>query len=244
MCNICYNLVYFIYFGKKLYKMFEQLVKIPIFRGVESGKLESLLASIPHQVKRYSKNDMIAYADDEVTSLLFVLEGSVKGEMVDFSGKTIKIEDIESPRPLAPAFLFGKNNRYPVNIVANNDVVILSLPKQSLIRLLQQNELVLSNFLDNISNRAQFLSNKIKFLSFQSIKGKIAHFILKEMQKTGLSHVHLPVTQSDLAELFGVTRPSVGRAIKEMDRDGLILSRGSYIEILNRDGLSALLKQV
>ena len=224
--------------------MFEQLVKIPIFRGIESGKLESLLTSMPHQVKRYSKNDMIAYADDEVTSLLFVLEGSVKGEMVDFSGKTIKIEDIDSPRPLAPAFLFGKNNRYPVNIVANNDVVILSLPRQSLIRLLQQNELVLNNFLDNISNRAQFLSNKIKFLSFQSIKGKIAHYILKEMQKTGLSHVHLPVTQSDLAELFGVTRPSVGRAIKEMDRDGLISSKGSNIEILDRDGLSALLKQV
>jgi CRP-like cAMP-binding protein len=234
----------FYLFWEKLFKMFEQLVKIPIFKGVESGKLESLLSSIPHQVKRYSRNEMIAYADDEVSSLLFVLEGSVKGEMVDFSGKTIKIEDIESPRPLAPAFLFGKNNRYPVNIVANNDVVILSLPKQSLIRLLQQNELVLSNFLDNISNRAQFLSNKIKFLSFQTIKGKIAHFILKEMQKTGLSHVHLPVTQSDLAELFGVARPSVGRAIKEMDRDGLISSKGSDIEILSRDRLSALLKQV
>ena len=206
-------------------------------------KLEKIITLLqPHQVKKYRKNDIIAYADDELISLLFVLEGSVKGEMVDFSGKTIKIEDIESPRPLAPAFLFGSNNKYPVNIVANNDVVILSIPRQSLIRLLQQNELVLSNFLDNISNRAQFLSNKIKFLSFQSIKGKIAHFILNEMQKTGSSDVHLPVTQSDLAELFGVARPSVGRAIKEMDREGLIRSKASNIKILNRDGLSALLK--
>jgi len=222
--------------------MQEQLVKTPIFKGMDPGKLDSLLASLPHQIKRYSKNDIIAYADDEVISLLFVIEGSVKGEMVDFSGKTIKIEDIESPRPLAPAFLFGRNNRYPVNIVANNDAVILSIPKQSLIRLLQQDELVLSNFLDNISNRAQFLSNKIKFLSFQSIKGKIAHFILQQMHQTGLTQIDLPVTQTDLAELFGVARPSVGRAIKEMDRDGLIQSKGSHIRILDRDGLSALLK--
>ncbi len=222
--------------------MVDQLLKTPIFKGLSSGKLELLLASIPHQVKKYRKNDIIACADDEVISLLFVLEGAVKGEMVDFSGKTIKIEDIESPRPLAPAFLFGSNNKYPVNIVANNDVVILSIPRQSLIRLLQQNELVLRNFLDNISNRAQFLSTKIKFLSFQSIKGKIAHYILKEMQKTGSSDIHLPVTQSDLAELFGVARPSVSRAIKEMDREGLIRSKGSNIQILDRDGLSALLK--
>jgi hypothetical protein len=32
----------------------------------------------------------------------------VKGEMTDYNGKTIKIEDIEAPRPLAVAFLFGK----------------------------------------------------------------------------------------------------------------------------------------
>jgi CRP-like cAMP-binding protein len=222
--------------------MIEKLVTTPVFKGLDPGDLDALLSTIPHQVKRYRKDDIIAYADEEVISISFVLEGSVKGEMVDFSGKTIKIEDIESPRPLAPAFLFGKHNKYPVNIVANGDVMILSVPKQSLIRLLQKNEKVLRNVLDIISNRAQFLSNKIKFLSFQSIKGKIAHFILKEMQKTGKTHIRLPLTQSDLAELFGVARPSVGRAIKEMDRNGLIRSKGNNIEILDRDGLSALLR--
>ncbi len=115
---------------------------------------------------------MIAQSDDEITSQMVVLKGSVKGEMVDFTGKTIKIEDIASPRPLAPAFLFGNRNVFPVNIVANEEVDLLVIPKSSFIQLLQMNENILENFLSIISNRAQFLSNKIKFLSFQTIKGK------------------------------------------------------------------------
>ena len=54
-------------------------------------------------------------AGDPVANLLIVLSGSVRGEMIDYSGKTVKIEDIEAPKPLAAAFLFGKENRFPGN---------------------------------------------------------------------------------------------------------------------------------
>ena len=88
---------------------------------------------------------------------------------IDFSGKTIKVEDIEAPYPIAPAFLFGKNNKFPVNITANNDVELLLLPKDTVINILQTNVIFLNNFLNSISSRAQFLENKIKFLSFKTI---------------------------------------------------------------------------
>ena len=90
----------------------------------------------------------VLIVDDEVKNILILLCGSVKGEMVDFSGKTIKIEDIESPRPLAPAFLFGENNRYPVDIIANEKVEVLVLPKESFLQLMQQNEIILKNYLN------------------------------------------------------------------------------------------------
>ncbi|MFC2086197.1 Crp/Fnr family transcriptional regulator [Bacteroidota bacterium] len=222
--------------------MYEKLAFCPLFRGLSVDQIKNLLDSTTHQVKKYKKENVIAFSNDEVISQLFILEGSVKGEMIDFSGKTIKIEDIEAPRPLAPAFLFGKNNRYPVNIVANNNATILSFPKESYIRLLQKNEKVLENYLNIISNRAQFLSNKIKFLSFRSIKGKIAQFILQIMNKTLNIEIVLPKSQSQLAEMFGVTRPSLGRAIREMDQDGIIKATGKQITILDKQKLLSLLK--
>ena len=52
----------------------------------------------------------------------------------------------------------------------------------------------------------------------------------------------LPHSQSQLSELFGVARPSIGRAIGEMNQEGLIRTEGRQVTLLDRARLSALLK--
>ena len=51
--------------------------------------------------------------------LVILTQGSVRGEMIDYSGRLIKVEDIAAPRALAPLFLFGEENRFPVEVTAN-----------------------------------------------------------------------------------------------------------------------------
>jgi CRP-like cAMP-binding protein len=228
-------------FGLKL-MMFEKLIFCPLFVGLDNETIIHLLNQVQHQILQYKKDQLIAYSGDEVESQMIVLKGSVKGEMVDFTGKTIKIEDIASPRPLAPAFLFGNQNSYPVNIVANTNVEMLAIPKSSFVQLMQMNATILENFLSLISNRAQFLSNKIRFLSFQTIKGKIAHYLLESLKNKETDVVILDKSQNELAESFGVARPSLGRALREMDHEGSIKAKGKQIQILNKAGLSSLLK--
>lgn len=215
--------------------------KCPLFLGLSFKQILGLLESTQYIIKRYNKNEIIVAEGDECRSLMVLLSGSVKGEMVDFSGKTIKIEDIEPPRPLAPAFLFGNKNRYPVFIVTNEDIEILVMLKDSVIQLMQDNKTFLINYLNLMSNRAQFLSQKLKFLSFHSIKGKLAHYILQISKKQG-HMVILDKSQNELAELFGVTRPSLGRAIRELHNDGIVSAEGKKIHILDQDQLSGFLK--
>ena len=193
--------------------MIEKLIFCPLFVGLDGETIINLLNQVQHQIINFKKEEIIAHSGDEVQNQMVVLKGSVKGEMVDFTGKTIKIEDIASPRPLAPAFLFGNQNSFPVNIVANMDVEMLVLPKSSFVQLMQMNGAILENFLGLISNRAQFLSNKIRFLSFQSIRGKIAHYLLEAMKNRVTDIVMLDKSQSELAEYFGVARPSLARAL-------------------------------
>jgi len=222
--------------------MFEKLIFCPLFVGLDAETIIGLLNTVQHQILYFKKNEMIAQSGDEITSQMVVLKGSVKGEMVDFTGKTIKIEDIASPRPLAPAFLFGNRNTFPVNIVANEEVKMLLIPKASFVHLMQMNESILENFLSLISNRAQFLSNKIRFLSFQTIKGKIAHYLLQAIKNKDTDVVLLDKSQNELAAYFGVARPSLSRAIREMDNEGYIEAKGKQIKILDKQKLSELLK--
>lgn len=219
----------------------EILCQSPVFRGIAPEELKNLLGQVHLQYKTYSKNELIVEGGEICDRLLIVQQGSVKAEMNDYSGKTIKIEDLSAPQPLASAFLFGDQNRFPVTVSANNDVEIVSIPKAEFVKLLQLNSLVLNNYLNTISTRAQFLSQKLRFLSFKTIRQKIAHFLL---EKAGdrLQTVELTQSQSQLAEMFGVTRPSLARTLGEMTQEGLIETDRRYIKILDKSKMNQLLK--
>lgn len=220
----------------------ELLTKCPLFKGIDYEEISQLLNQIQYQIKKYEKDNMIAQSGDECRSLMIMLKGSVKGEMIDYSGKAIKIEDIEPPKPLAIAFLFGENNTCPVNIVANNSVEILHLPKASVIALMQLSSTVLSNIMNIISSKTQFLSDKIRFLSFQTIRGKIAHFLLQQAGPVD-GEIMLSKSQEELANMFGVTRPSLGRAIRELHNEGIIEAKGKSVKIIGREALIKQLKK-
>jgi CRP-like cAMP-binding protein len=219
--------------------MFESLVACPVFKGISEEELKRILQNKHHFQKVYSKGEMVAQAKEPCDHLMCVVEGSVKGEMVDFSGKTIKIEDIQAPRVLATAFLFGKNNRYPVNIIANEHCSIFYLPRSEFTRILRENEIVLLNYLNAISDRGQFLSQKIRFLSFKTIKGKIAHYLLSHQKDDNMTII-LTHTQQQLSELFGVARPSLARALGELEEQGIIMVERKTILISDIRGLRKL----
>jgi CRP-like cAMP-binding protein len=215
------------------------LMNSPFFKGLSEDEISRILDETPKQIRKFKAGSVIAQSGEPVKSLLTVIEGTVKGEMVDYSGRVIKIEDIPAPGALASAFLFGKRNLYPVNVIAVSDTEILIIEKEDFLKLLLKDRRLLVNFLDLVSNRSQFLSEKIKFLNFKTIKGKLAQFILQRAGNTLLSF-SLEMTQAEIADFFGVARPSVARALGEMEEEGLIKAQGKQITILDKQKLTLL----
>lgn len=220
----------------------EILVQCPIFAGLSIEALEEELLAITYKIQDYPAKEIIAMSDDECRNLYVVLEGKVRGEMTDFSGKVIRIEELDRGMPLAPAFIFGKQNRYPVDIVTVEKTVIISIPKLSLLQLFQNNSTILNNYLGLISNRAQFLTSRIRFLSFQTIKGKIAHYLLQSSRKAGADSFELKSSHNELAEIFGVTRPSLSRALRDLNNDNIIIADGKRITLIDKQKLQSLIQ--
>jgi CRP-like cAMP-binding protein len=206
-----------------------------------SSDLESLLKGKPWRLLEFERDRVVSSAGDECHNLLIVVQGSVRGEMNDFSGRKLKIEDIAAPRPLAIAFLFGRDNKYPVDILANENSVVMAIPKDVLIHLLQNSQSILRNYLNAISNRSQFLSNKIRFLSFKTIREKLANFILTQADLKGNVCI-FSQTQAELADFFGVTRPSLARTIAELEAEGILMAERKKFTITDREKLNKLLQ--
>ncbi len=216
------------------------LSQCPVFRGISADDAEKLLKQIHFQLKKFLKDEIVVVAGAPVTNLNIVISGSVRGEMIDYSGKIIKIEDVEAPKPLAAAFLFGQDNKFPVTVTANEKCSILVIPVGEFLKLLQMNSQILRNYLNSISSRAQFLSQKLHFLSFKTIRGKVAHYLLQQAGDRFHS-VELKNTQQQLADLFGVTRPSLARVFSDMQKEGLISISNKTVKLVNREKLSELI---
>ena len=157
--------------------------------------------------------------------------------MTDPSGKVVKVEDIYAPSPLAILFLFGPDNRFPVQAIAREDVTALVIPKQSVLRMLSMNQTLLKNYLDISADFASRLSKKLHFMSFRTIRQKLAVYILNLSKIKQEDTIELDKTKSALAEYFGVSRQSLERELTNMQHDGLITSDKRKITITDKSRL-------
>jgi len=220
--------------------MFESLKASPLFKGLEIEEINSLINNSSHQIKQFSNKEVLAYAGEKVEKAMILLEGKLQGEMIDFAGNSLKIEEMEPPQMVAAAFLYGPQSVFPVNLSAISEGKMLIIYKQDFTQLLSADPRVLNNYLNIISGKAQFLSRKITFLSFKTIKEKIAYYLLQNF-KTGNQVVIINQSQKGLAEMLGVARPSLARTISEMESDQLIKWERSQVEIVDLKSLQAIL---
>lgn len=198
--------------------MINFLKKTNLFLGLKEEEIELLLNEIKFFQKKYVKDEYLAFKGDIVDKYMLVKSGSFLTEMTMSTGKTLQVEVINLGREIAPSFIFGKNNHFPVDIYAREDSEIAYLYIDDLLTLLQKDRKVLLNILNSFSNKTQFLSSKLWF-SNKTIEEKLAAYIL---QNTKGDIFYLDNSIKNIADIFGVSRPSLSRVLACWVEEGII----------------------
>ena len=222
--------------------MIPVLVNNPLFRGITPERLFADLEEISFHTRSYKKGEILAQQGAVCNRLVILTKGSVRGEMIDYSGRLIKVEDIAAPRAIAPLFLFGEENRYPVEVTANEPTEVIELPKSSVLRLFRKNEQFLENYMNLSANYARTLSDKLFFMSFKTIRQKLASYLLRLHKQQQQAHITLDRSQQELSDYFGVSRPSLARELAHMQEDGLLIADRKHITILQKEQLVRLIQ--
>ena len=222
--------------------MIPALVNNPLFRGITPERLFADLEEISFHTRSYKKGKILAQQGAVCNRLVILTKGSVRGEMIDYSGRLIKVEDIAAPRAIAPLFLFGEENRYPVEVTANEPTEVIELPKSSVLRLFRKNEQFLENYMNLSANYARTLSDKLFFMSFKTIRQKLASYLLRLYKQQQQTHITLDRSQQELSDYFGVSRPSLARELAHMQEDGLLIADRKHITILQKEQLVRLIQ--
>ena len=222
--------------------MIPALVNNPLFRGITPERLFADLEEISFHTRSYKKGEILAQQGAVCNRLVILTKGSVRGEMIDYSGRLIKVEDIAAPRAIAPLFLFGEENRYPVEVTANEPTEVIELPKSSVLSLFRKNEQFLENYMNLSANYARTLSDKLFFMSFKTIRQKLASYLLRLYKQQQQTNITLDRSQQELSDYFGVSRPSLARELAHMQEDGLLIADRKHITILQKEQLVRLIQ--
>jgi len=221
--------------------MYQILLNSPLFRGMSADELNNLFQRVNHQVRQFRSGEMLAQAGEDVGKAMLLMEGRLQGEMVDFAGNSLKIEDLDPPQMVAAAFLYGPKSLFPVYLSAITDGKMLVIQKKDFTAMLSMEARVMVNYINIVSGKAQFLSGKITFLSLKTIKEKIAYYLLQRIKHSGDMEIGIDLSQTSLSDLFGVTRPSLSRTILEMEKQEILTWFRERVEIRDLKKLQQIL---
>jgi CRP/FNR family transcriptional regulator len=92
----------------------------------------------------------------------------------------------------------------------------------------------------SLAARCRELVDKVHSLSFLSVTARLADFLLQQAsEEAELDRKQW--TQDEMAAHIGTVREMVGRALRNLERDGLVRFNRHRIEIVDREGLESLL---
>lgn len=214
------------------------IFKCPLCNSIPESEKEDFLNEVRFTIKHYDKGDWIMSQGEELVSLNIVIEGEVKTVMVDEKGDFMHIENIRAPLPIASGFLFTDNKKSPVSVIAQKETKVISIPKNNVFKLMKKHDAFMHAILASISNKLNFLSEKIRLTSLKTIKAKTAYYLLRESE--GQKEFILTTSKQDIAHLFGVSRQALSNVMKELHDESIIEMDRRKIKIINRKALQTM----
>lgn len=220
-------------FADSVFSFFCDNCKDKVERNFEQCYIESV-------AKHYARGEHIAFYGASINYLYVLVKGSVKTELVSEGGVMLPTEQIVAPYPLAAAFMFADEKRFPFDIIATSDCEVRLISRADVEKRMMSCKGFMMGFTHFNANRIAHLTTRLKVFAHRGLKAKLAYYILEHEQGERAYSFSLP--SAELASYLGVERPSLSRALGELVREGVITHRKGQGEILQRERLISLMR--
>lgn len=186
---------------------------MPLFKGGNKETIEKIMHDFPSRYVHYKKGDTIAMQGNACRSLYILCEGSVYAKMISEEGKEFTLDTLSAPDVLASSFIFSSEGIFPITILANSNCSLWIVNRESILKIIEADSLVLRNYLTVISDHSMFLSKRLNEFALQTLSSRIISYI----EQNGIIQ-----NLQEAAFILGVARPSLSRAMLQLVNQGIL----------------------
>lgn len=206
---------------------------IPFFSELEINQLR-LIASISKVVK-YRKNTIIFLSGEAYKGFYIALKGTIKIYKISPSGKETILHIVRPFNVFADVPLFeGKD--YPVNAQALEDSLLLFIPREEFVHLLEGNVNICLKMLAGFAKRMKYLTHRVDEMSNKEVTNRLAEYLVEEIEKSGKANqiepiLRLHVSKSTIASFLGTITETLSRSFRKLQEEEIIRVDGKKIFI-------------
>lgn len=206
------------------------LGKLALFDQVKPRLLEDLQTQKYITFKNYPRQKTLYNQLDPCRTLDLVLEGRLVAYALSQRGSESILFEFKEGEVIGAGLLYGKENRYPMNIYCTESCRLLHIAKEGVTLLLKDSHFVMT-FVELLSFNSQGMNQKIAMHAQRTLRDNLTDYLLTLAAKSKCDQVSLPVSKKQLADILGVQRPSLFRELKKMREEGLIQIQGRTIHL-------------
>lgn len=201
------------------------LRQIPIFGELDDPSIARLAS---HCVPRTVGTGFVLFTAGEACRGLYIIEsGRVRIYRISAEGRE-QVLHIEGPgRPVAELPLFD-GGAYPASAVTMEESRLLFLPRADFEHLYRSNPDFAQSIIRALGKRLRHLVHVTETLAFRDVAARLAMLLAGYAETSGRSgpdgiELTLDRTQEQLALEIGAARESVSRALKQLQKRGLLV---------------------
>ncbi|GAA0727210.1 Crp/Fnr family transcriptional regulator [Clostridium malenominatum] len=203
-------------------KYFKIINAVPLFKGLTEEDILKTFKREHYDIKEYGKNNIVYLQNQECKTVDIILRGEVLVQKIEANGNILTINTFEVGDTLGSNLIFASKKAYPMTVITKSNCTLLHIDSKLVLKLCQRDEIFLIKFLQNISDRTVFLTDKIKSIALKTIRQCIIDYLIYQYYQQKSLKVKLDMSKKDLAEKLGVQRPSLSRELRKMRDEGLI----------------------
>ncbi|WP_286856315.1 Crp/Fnr family transcriptional regulator [Proteiniphilum sp. UBA5431] len=178
----------------------------------------------------YGKGVTVHEQNTKCSAMDVICSGKLVAYSLSPNGSESIVFEFETGSVIGANLLFGSQNLYPMNIYCTADSILFHVSKTGVEELLKEFGFV-KQFVKSLSMNSQGMNRKIVMYTQKSLRENLMDYLVVLSAQQKSNQVTLPVTKKQLADYFGVQRPSLFRELKRMKDESLIKIENKEITI-------------
>jgi len=215
---------------------------VPLFAGLSDETLERLVSA--SRSRALPAGQIIWSEGDPGDALLILESGQLRISRIELDGRETVLSVVEPPGVIGELALLDGQPR-DATVIAQRDVTIRLLPRQNFRELLAREPAAIYGLLKTLAVMVRQSNERYSRVISLDVPARVAAWLLDRAAKSGVltsgsGPISIPLgrSQGELAAEIGATRSTLNRALKELERGGLIVVEGDMIDVLDLQGLN------